>query len=344
MLSSCRSKTTDGEEPSVDAGGADASGEGDPGAIVDANPGPAIAEDHPWVTRTSSTSAFLRGVWCSPAADLVVAVGYGGAIVRSTDRGATWSTVATGITTELEAVWGTGPGDVYVVGDGGVVLHSTDAAEHFTPLSSGQTRRLYTIWGSGKHNVFMAGYGDATIFRSRDEGKTWKAIPTPAISGIGKIWGLDATRIYANSAAGVLASHDGGDRFTLALESLAQQNRLWAAGPADIYTVNKLGVVTRHDETTSVATKTVPTPVASLIDVWGTGPLDVYVIGDAGRIAHSIDRGATWTNQPSASKSALYSIHGADGEVFTVGEGGVILQRSASLAGDAGAADASDGG
>jgi photosystem II stability/assembly factor-like uncharacterized protein len=276
------------------------------------------------------------------AADLVVAVGFGGTILRSTDRGATWASVASGSTKNLEAVWGSGSDDVYAVGDEGTILHSSDRAEHFTPLPSGViTRRLYTIWGSGPGNVFAAGYGDATIFRTRDHGATWKAIATPALSGIGKIWGLDAKTIYANSAGGVLASHDGGDRFSLSITSLAQQNRLWAAGPEDIYTVNSAGVVTRHDETTSVATKTSPTPIRSLIDVWGTEANDVYVVGDDGRIARSTNRGLDWTVQPSGTKSAFYGIHGANGEVFAVGTGGVIVQRSMSIAGDAGAADAS---
>lgn len=310
-----------------------------PGALVDANPGAPLPADAAWVARPSGVTDTLDGVWASPDASLVVAVGDRGTIVVSRDRGATWSAASSGSAANLAAVWGSGASDVYAVGAGATILHSTDGARTWTPEVLGATTDLLSIWGSGPDNVFVGGE-NSTVYRSRSGGETWRALFTPAITRIAGLWGTSNLELFAVAHVGLVYTQNGGDKFFNTAVSVSQQNAVWASGFRDVYTVNSLGIVTHYDGTETLK-KTELTPVRSLYGVWGTRAEDVYAVGARGRIVHSSDRGESWAGQDSGTAVDLRAVHGAAGVVFAVGEGGTILARSADVrVADAGA----DGG
>src|SRR5262245_114887 len=89
----------------------------DPGSYVDPNAGPPLPQNAAWVPVPSGTTVSLAAIWISADASLAVAVGDGGTVLLSSDRGATWTTGASGVTKRLNAVWGSGRNDVYVVGE-----------------------------------------------------------------------------------------------------------------------------------------------------------------------------------------------------------------------------------
>lgn len=95
----------------------------------------------------------IRDIW--RAGDRVIAVGEQGAVVRSTDGGATWNVIPTGSETDLERIHRVGPNDVYALGrDGGTV--SNDDGRHFAPLALGLPREITTFFAPAPGDVRVA--------------------------------------------------------------------------------------------------------------------------------------------------------------------------------------------
>lgn len=280
----------------------------DPFAASDAGPRSAIA-----VTDTG---------------DIVLAGG-AGQLDRSTDRGATWQPVSSGIPGHLFAIVLTGggravavgldgtiatrdpatatwrahdAGDAHLydvtaaggatiaVGSGGTILRSTDAGATVTRVSSGTTVELRTVWGHAR--TFIAAGSDGVILRSRDAGATWQAL-TPLVTDAGiSLWGSAPDDLYLVTIDGQqLRSTDAGDTWTDVGTSLS-------------------GVIT---------------------GVWGTGPDDVFLLGWEGRLFHSADRGRTWQPRATGTTLDLASMTGTRDDLWLAGaedHAGNVLLRS----------------
>ena len=111
-------------------------------------------------------------------ADLFIAVGDSGAIVRSTN-GADWVISTSGITTALNDVaYG---GEMYVaVGQAGKILHSEDGVE-WSASSSPSTRDLYAVRWHGTRFIAVGGdYSVGAETLESDDGITWTRPDLPA--------------------------------------------------------------------------------------------------------------------------------------------------------------------
>jgi hypothetical protein len=108
----------------------------------------------------SSTTTFF-GVAGVPGGPFF-AVGAGGAILRSSDDGASWSSVASGTANNLNGVSCGSATDCIAVGDLGTAVVWNGSA--WSPMNSGSPRRLKAIWGASEAAVFAAG-DSGTILR-----------------------------------------------------------------------------------------------------------------------------------------------------------------------------------
>ena len=91
----------------------------------------------------------------------VFAVGSGGAIWRY--DGSTWTTMTSGTTNTLNAVWGTSPADVYAVGDRGTILHFDGT--QWTREESGTDANLTGVGGVGAGEVYAVGTNSTVLRR-----------------------------------------------------------------------------------------------------------------------------------------------------------------------------------
>jgi photosystem II stability/assembly factor-like uncharacterized protein len=122
-------------------------------------------------------------------------------ISRSQNGGVTWDELDGGSRFALNAIWATGPDDVWAVGTGGTVLHSKDGVT-FTPVASGTHADLHAVWGRGPTDVYVVGDG-GTLLHSTDWGVTLQAVPQPG--------GVKANlRGLAGSAKSIVIVGDGG--------------------------------------------------------------------------------------------------------------------------------------
>lgn len=181
--------------PEIDAGS-------DAGAGDAARP-PRTCSDQGWCSSVLPPEQSLRGVW-SDGAGVVWAVSEEGAILRWSAATNTW-TLHAKVTGPLHAVWGSGPGDVWVGGKGG--LHhgqgASPAALVFQPNAApgNASIGITSIWGTGENDVWAVGgiMVDEDTAASRvlhftgtktDAGATWTLDPVSARPfAFTKVWG-----------------------------------------------------------------------------------------------------------------------------------------------------------
>lgn len=146
----------------------------------------------------------------------LIAIGDAGVSYRSTDRGATWTFVKTGVRDDLEDLaWVAGV--LFVVGGDGVILKSADDGETWTKIDSNTDQHLWGIasWGDG---AFIGGEYGALLSLSSPDDPYWAnlsddfAPPPPAIDPTFEpqraAAAAERDRIYAELYAQAIAEHD----------------------------------------------------------------------------------------------------------------------------------------
>ena len=217
------------------------------------------------------------------------------------------------------AIWGSGPTDVYLVGKMGIILHSTGDGK-WTSQVSGTTADLHAIWGSGASDVYAAGT-EGTIVHSTGDG-TW----TQQRGGGGAIhvhyegiWGSGPADVYI--AGGVAGSsqtllHTTGDgkwEEQILLSDPGNLSGVWGSSSQDIYAVGTSawsndggggsgGPVLLHSKGTGSWTgiTTPTTHQGGFSSVWLGGPGDVYVVGGpTGESSFRVSSDGKWTPVPA---------------------------------------------
>lgn len=227
---------------------------------------------------------------------LGVAVGVGGEIQESTDRGASWKAVDP-VPTQL-ALLGVGvAGDrAIAVGQTGLVLtRSSDG--RWTPADSGSQQRLFSVQLNATGRAVAVG-GFGTVLVSEDFGRQWRPV---ALNWADYAADGMEPHLYAASvdAAGVITI---AGEFGLILRSrdLGQSWQLLHKGDASLFAMQL-----RED---------------------GIG----YAVGQSGVVLHTRDHGDTWESQQSGSGALLLGVHAADdGEVVITAMREMLFSRDA---------------
>ena len=217
----------------------------------------------------------------------------------------TWQLVATGLPSALLSIDGASATDVYAVGsdkgDGPLVLHFDGAG--WKQLETGSKGDLWWVHAFPDGSALMSG-ASATVLRL-SQGR-FERLPTP---GLGKqtvygVWGATPDDFYAVGSAA------GRDGFVWHYHDRAfEEERL----PLNLPRV-------AHDE------------VPGFFKVWGQGD-EVWVVGAGGAILHRHGK-APFARVPSGTTETLFTVHGANGRVVTVGGGsnGVALEGESAAA------------
>jgi hypothetical protein len=98
-------------------------------------------------------------------------VGVRGFAQRSTDGGATWETLTTGVTSDLTAASAPGESVTWIVGRAGTVLLTTDGRE-FRRITFPDSADLVTVRATDARSAIVT-TADGRQFRTADGGMTW---------------------------------------------------------------------------------------------------------------------------------------------------------------------------
>jgi photosystem II stability/assembly factor-like uncharacterized protein len=124
-----------------------------------------------WEPQISGVNANLNDVYCITE-DIVVIVGDGGIILKTTDGGLHWVQKPSGTTNFLKKVQFVNNTIGYAVGDGGTLLKTTDGGESWTSITTGVTTGLSGLSVLNESTFFISGY-NGLIKRTNDGGATF---------------------------------------------------------------------------------------------------------------------------------------------------------------------------
>lgn len=259
--------------------------------------------------------------------------------------------------TSLNAVWGSGPNDVWAVGTRGTILHGDGTA--FLPVASGTPDIYFSVWGTGKDDVWTVNatvplhstgfQGGAATFTPQ-KGSTWNQNGTTS----GRIWtghstsltsvwlaGDNSSRFGAASSfwkltsTGDAGADAGGDTaFAWNGASGCPMNQfctstlrsVWATDADHVWAVGPLGQAYVLDPGAQRFVQLDTKTTSDLLSVWASGPSDVWAVGLGGTIVHTTSTTGAWTVVPSPTTSTLHGLWGSGPkDIWAVGDEGTII-------------------
>lgn len=274
--------------------------------------------------------------------------------------GARWTASTIG-KDRLDALWASGPNDVYVTSESGLLRYDGHA---WTEVKSHAARGPSVVAGSGPDHVL---FGLGGVIEHWD-GKTWTKRPVPWTGVVTGLWAGDARNAFAAAGDSVLRFEGGGwikqstAPALLDTSAMPQIHALWGSAVNDVHAVGSFGMIHHFDGSTwslegqgrsAVTLETLSSVWGSSSEdlyvggtnllhydgcewrivlrdlhvraIWGTGRDQVLVLGKGGQI-HAFD-GQRWTVQrPPSDTDELTSVWGrAADDVYAVGARGATL-------------------
>lgn len=182
--------------------------------------------------------------------------------------------------TELTAIWGSGPSDVWAVGGrftSGFMRHWDGAAWEAV---GGGPEPLYGIWGTGPDDVWAVG-ASGQIRHQTDGG--WASVASGTTKTLTSVSGTSDSDVWATGFDGTLRHWDGSSwSVSDGGVGAVDFNALWASAANDVWVVGDNGTILRWNGSvwSSVASGT----TKELSGIWGAAANDIWAVGVSGTV------------------------------------------------------------
>lgn len=125
-----------------------------------------------------------------------------------------WVPQTSGVTANLNDVYGLTADVVFIVGNAGAILKTVDGGDHWIVKPSGTAANLMKVQFVNSTVGYAVG-DNGTLLKSIDGGESWTAIATGVTTSLSGLTCLNANRFYISGADGVIkGTNDGGASFT----------------------------------------------------------------------------------------------------------------------------------
>lgn len=261
-----------------------------------------------WSAMASPTANAITAVWGTSSTS-AWAVTAAGEVLRYTGS---WAVDTTFAGAQLNGVWGSGPGDVYVVGSAGTKWHWDGTVWSSIPLTGGSINSLEAVWGTGAGDVWAVGSAEAQHW----DGATW--------SRGGSSFGLDDDMLGAGGNAGgiLYAVGQRGDVLTWDGATWTRVGgdsgfRIYSSdwrsasvpGANDVWIAASYESIAHFDGTSWTRWNLYDTLATLNAVIWASSPTDAWAGDDGGRIAHY--NGTSWTKDTNMTPFAITDIWGS---------------------------------
>lgn len=223
--------------------------------------------------------------------------------------GVRWQWTPSGIGEPLTSLWSVGPSDVWAAGFRGALLHWDGGTWGQTTLGTGQS--LNGLWARAANDVWVVG-NEGTLFHF--DGTSWVRHPVGTKDHFNSIWGTGALA-WAGTTGGVYA-WDGTSWSKVA--AVSTPVFVHGSSTSDVWAV---GATSWHWDGT--AWTTVPS-AAGFSDVFAVSPTVAFGASPAGLFKWN---GTTWSLLPSSgvTASGVRTLWGTgESNVWAGGVGGLL--------------------
>jgi photosystem II stability/assembly factor-like uncharacterized protein len=267
-----------------------------------------------------------------------------GTVVRTDDAGATWTGLATGITSPVQRIRLISADSIVIAG-GCSVRRSDNGGASFerlpwTPRDTSCASDVASLaFPSGTVGYILS--GDGNVLRSTDGGKTWSrrtALPgTPATSG-----GAGARDILFNGndtgiavigsdsgGGSILRTTDGGGSWTPVQPTTSGMHSVWFADATTAYAAGDGGLIYKSLDggaTWAQLTVAVGTPPLSFRSIRCADATTCIVTKSQGdEVLRTTDGGTTWTPVTPSTEKVLAAAFASATRAVAVGLNGVTV-------------------
>ena len=266
-----------------------------------------------------------------------LAVGGAGAILQTTDGGATWANMESPTQLGLFGIAINGDRRL-LVGQRGTVL--TNEGDKWVAAKSDSEARLLNVDLNAAGLAIAVGeFG--TILRSKDAGKTWekRVVNWASFRDDGyepHIYAVDVQEtgriIIAAEFAYVLISDDGGETFTLTNKGERSLFALHMLPNGTGYVAGQEGMVLKTTDNGSTWLPLKSETTANLFGIWASPQGEIVATGMRA-LLRSSDAGATFKRSLDIDILRNWYLPVAMGELEEKGEGGGMVSQAVYIAG-----------
>jgi photosystem II stability/assembly factor-like uncharacterized protein len=272
-----------------------------------------------------------------------VAVGNEGKIIRTTDAGTTWKTIAAGTNQSLRSIEFVNSTTGWIASTG-CLLKTTDAGNTWSvinaPAAIPANRVIYSVSFRTENNGIAVCQGGGTngsfILVTNDGGTTWAGKTLPATVGLAAVtdlrrvaWYTDDVAYAVGATGTVIKTVDKGTTWsrvtttnleagTIRFNNLGFVNNIgYAAGQSGM--LLKIEPLL-NDRITLLPLYTVDD---GQNDSWFTDDNQGYIAGQYGELFKTTDGGISWTPQNTSSAAVTFrAVQGfPSGSVYVIGNG-----------------------
>jgi len=260
-----------------------------------------------------------------------IVVGQNGVMTRTTDFGATWTSITSGTSSTLQSVSFASTGNGTSIGSAGVTLHSGNYGETWAMQSSNVTSTDLFAVHFVSRNTGTATGSNRTILRTTNGGTTWAQKTGSVLGTVRGVWNVNENSTVAVTDSGsVTRTTDGGETWNAVQYGAAQPfyavrfvsgvNGFIAGGSGKILRTTNGG-----ETWDSVSTG----QTNALVGLYFYNAEIGVAVGSGGRIIKTTDGGTTWAVQVSNTNQILRSAYFSDvSNGVIVGDGGIILNTT----------------
>lgn len=285
-----------------------------------------------WIRPDGPSDAAVQALAASGSSLFAGTLGAG--VYRSSDNGATWDHVDTGLTDGWVNVLVDDAGKLYAGTVGSGVFRSSDNGNTWMLIDSGLTDRF--VYALLTHNNTLYAGTSTAVFRSSDRGDSWVQLGTnESITNVIALAAVDS-QLFAGTYGGVYVYSDSSDKWIhldgglgdSAVSALATDGQNLYAGTysdAGVFSSSNYGA-----NWTSSALGLLPFTIPSAFVAVG----DCLIMGANWGVYTSYDGGVSWNSVSTGlMHSRVLSVAVNNGFVFAGTDDGSVYRRPLSEVG-----------
>jgi|GEM_PF-4098915 len=293
-----------------------------------------------WLPMTSGTTRDLQDIQVvSP--DTAYACGRGGVLLKTVDRGQTWTVLmiggeSKGSEQNFSRIYFRNSSQGLVLGDSSGLLRTEDGGKSWEKVVSENATTYQALFGSRFGKIFATADGK-DLRMSSDMGKTWMQVGiSDGESGLylRAMHFPNSDTGFALAGEGIWRTLDGGSHWSLWLSANSSKHPRGVSLTSAFFQSGTEGVVAGPYYPCMAKTVDGAATFFKVDSVIGFNDLDFpspetgFAVGLHGTIKRSLDRGATWqVDAQLESKMELTAVHFFSPEVgMAVGRGGTLVQ------------------